>query len=148
MQAVKQRSTRVMAAMAGAGVAAAVAGGLWFTIAWMFGVHASFLAALVGPFAAMAAWLIHRRQGTLLLQGWSVFVTLFALLAAEAMVVRMIAVRGLEEGAGEVALLLPIDVMWNLISTGVTQDPITPLFFGISLWYAISIPRPRDEAAV
>ena len=130
--------------MAGGLVAAAVGGLLWFTIAWAFDVHASFLAALVGPFAAMAAWMIHRKQGSMLLQGWSVFVTLGALLVAEAMVVRMIAVRGLEVDA-EVALWLPLDIMWNLISTGVTQDPITPLFFAVSLWYAISIPRPRTE---
>jgi len=130
--------------MAGGMAFAAVGALLWFTIAWVFGVHASFLAALVGPFAAMAVWIIHRRQGSPLLQGWSVFVTLVAMLLAESMVVRMIAVRGLE-GRGEVPVLLPFDVMWDLIATGVTQDPITPLFFAVSLWYAISIPRRRTE---
>jgi hypothetical protein len=144
MQIVAQRPARVMAAMAGGVLAATVGACLWFVVAWIFGVHASFLSALVGPFAAMAAWMIHRKQGSPLLQGWSVFVTLVAMLAAEAMVVRMIAVRGLE-GQGEVAILLPLDVMWNLVSTGVTQDPITPLFFAVSLWYAISIPRRRAE---
>jgi hypothetical protein len=144
MQIVAQRSTRVMVAMTGGVMAAAAGALLWFVVAWTFNVHASFLAALVGPFAAMAAWLIHNRTGSRLLQGWSVLVTLLAMLAAEAMVVRMIAVRGLE-GQGEVAVLLPFGVMWDLISTGITQDPITPLFFAVSLWYAISIPRPRDD---
>ncbi len=134
-----------MAAMAGGAAAAAIGGCLWFFVAWLFDVHASFLSALVGPFAAMAAWMIHRRQGSRFLQGWSVFITLVAILVAEAMVVRMIAVRGLE-GQGDVPLMLPLDVMWDLVATGVTQDPITPLFFAVSLWYAISIPRYRDEA--
>jgi hypothetical protein len=134
-----------MAAMAVGLVAAAAGAGVWFLVAWIFGVHASFLSSLVGPFAGMGIWLIHRRQGSPFLQGWSVFITLAALLAAEAMVVRMIAVRALEASQGEVPLLLPFGVMWDLVATGITQDPITPVFFAISLWYAISIPRRRDE---
>ena len=134
-----------MAAMA-VGVVAATAGAwVWFLVAWIFDVHASFLASLVGPFAGMGIWLIHRRQGSPFLQGWSVLITLAAMLAAEAMVVRMIAVRGLEASQGEVPLLLPFGVMWDLVATGITQDPITPLFFAISLWYAISIPKERKE---
>ncbi|MEE8331102.1 MAG: hypothetical protein V3R84_04960 [Acidimicrobiia bacterium] len=149
MQVVVQRPTRVMAAMAGGLLAAVLGACLWFLIAWIFSVHASFLAALVGPFAGMGAWLAHRRQGSVLLQGWSVLITLVVLLVAEAMVVRMIAVRGLAEQlvdqGGNVPLLLPFDVMWNLVATGLTQDPITPLFFAVSLWYAISIPKARQE---
>lgn len=149
MQAVEQRPARVMAAMAGGLLAATLGAGLWFLVAWMFDVHASFLAALVGPFAGMGAWLLHRRQGSVILQGWSVLITLVVLLAAEAMVVRMIAVRGLSEQLVDqgtnVPVMLPFDVMWNLVATGLTQDPITPLFFAISLWYAISIPKARQE---
>ncbi|MDH3729691.1 MAG: hypothetical protein OES13_01000 [Acidimicrobiia bacterium] len=145
MQAVAQRPARVMAAMAGGLLAAVLGACLWFLVAWMFNVHASFLAALVGPLAGMGAWLAHRKRGSILLQGWSVFITLAAMLVAEAMVVRMIAVRGLAEQDGAVPLMLPLDVLWNLVATGITQDPITPLFFAISLWYAISIPKERKE---
>lgn len=134
-----------MAAMAVGVIAATVGAAVWFLVAWVFGVHASFLASLVGPFAGMGIWLIHRRQGSPFLQGWSVLITLAAMLAAEAMVVRMIAVRGLEAASGNVPVLLPMGVMWDLVATGITQDPITPVFFAISLWYAITIPRRREE---
>ena len=144
MQAVAQRPARLLAAMAVGLVAASAGAGVWFLVAWMFSVHASFLASLVGPFAGMSIWLIHRRQGSPFLQGWSVLITLGAMLAAEAMVVRMIAVRGLEASQGHVPVMLPMGVMWDLVATGITQDPITPVFFAISLWYAITIPRHRE----
>ena len=144
MQAVAQRPARVMAAMAGGMMAAIAGAGLWFVVAWLFDVHASFLAALVGPFAGVAAWLIHHRRGSVLLQGWSVLVTLAAMLVAEAMVVRILAVREIGD-AGEVPLMLPFGLMKDLVSTGITQDPITVLFFAMSLWDAISIPRHRPE---
>lgn len=148
---------RVLVAGLIGALAAAAAGLVWFLVSWMLNIHGSFLAILIGPAVGLAIYRAAGRRGSPPLQALSLLVALVAILIAEVFVMRMIAVRALEQEGYQVALFLPLRAQWNLIAAGLVGDAVaasegakilpfaTPLFFAMSLYYAIRLPRHRPE---
>lgn len=141
------------------GIVAGIAAGLaWFGLARAFFIHGSFMSILVGPLVGYAVWHGAGRKGSTVLQVVSLVVTLMIVLLVEVFVMRMIAVQELKtQGVSDVPLWLPLATQWKLLSTGLVGDAFvadegstvlpfaTPIFFGMSLYYALRLPRARAE---
>ena len=128
------------------GALAGAAGGLvWFGVVFVTNRHLSAMSMGIGVLVAQAVLIASGKRGGVAFQATAVLLTLAALLVTEAFAIRMLAVRELVELGSDVALpvFLPINVMKDLVSAGITADPPTSLFWGIGLWYAVSMPRRR-----
>ncbi len=124
------------------GMLAANASGLvWFGLVAVTNRHLSVASILIGVAVAHAV-LTGGGRGVRS-QTISVAITLAALLVTEAFAIRLLAVREMVElGVTEtLPVLLPFVVMKDLVSAGLTADPPTALFWGVALFYAISVPR-------
>lgn len=126
-----------------AGLGAAAASGLvWFAVVAFTDRHLSAVSMLVGLTVAHAViWGARGKKGPGL-QALGISITLVALLVVEAFAVRILVARelidlGIET---ELAVMLPLDVFWNMVAAGITNDPPTVLFWGLALWYAITVP--------
>ena len=122
-------------------------GGLWLAVVAVTDRHLSAVSMIIGIFVGQAVMLGSGRRGGVVHQGLSVATTLTTLLVAEMFAIRLLAARQLVElgSTQELPILLPARLMWDLISAGLTADPPTALFWGVALWYAITIPRRRVE---
>ena len=123
---------------------AAAAGMLWFGVSALLTRHMSALSVLVG--FAVAGGVVGRagRRGRDY-QAVSLALTLAALLITEAFVMRLLVVRELVSlgSTSELPLVLPLNVMWDLVAAGIAGDPPLSLFWAVALWFAVSIPRKR-----
>jgi hypothetical protein len=129
---------------AAAGLAAGVlAAALWVGAVMVFGRHLSLLSILVGPAVGGGLlWAARWRRGRLL-QAGAVLITLALLLSAEYLAVRSLGIDYLQErGITGIPLLLDPRAAWNLVAAGMVSDPITPAYFGVSLWIALLTPSP------
>lgn len=144
------QSEAVVPAGTGAGLSRALALGMlggtaagmvWLGVAAVTNRHLSVVSMLIGVVIAHAV--VTGGGRGVRYQVVSVALTLGALLVTEAFVIRLLAVRELVELGVHDALpvFLPFVVMKDLVSAGLTADPPTALFWGVALWYAISIPR-------
>lgn len=147
-EAVRAAHTRagITRALALGMLAGMIAGLIWLGIAALTNRHLSAVSMLIGVGVAHGVLLGGGRG--IRYQAMSVGLTLGALLVTEAFVIRLLAVRELVELGVTDALpiLLPFVVMKDLVSAGLTSDPPTALFWGIALWYAISVPRRTKHA--
>jgi hypothetical protein len=127
------------------GLAGALIGcGVWFVASAMTNRHLSAISILVGVAVGHGIHGKDSRRGARF-QVLGGAMTLVALLITEAFVMRMLVVRELVElgSANELPLLLPFRVMWDLVAAGITGDPPMSLFWGVALWYAVSVPKKR-----
>jgi hypothetical protein len=139
---VMQARPRQLPAAAGLGlVFGALAALLWVAAVGVFDRHLGLLSTLVGPAVALGALVATRWRRSRLLQAVSLIVALIVLLSAEYFAVRSLGVTYLEDnGITGIPLLLDPRTAWNLVAAGMVADPITPAFFGASLWLALVIP--------
>jgi hypothetical protein len=137
--------TRQLPAAVGVGLAAGAAAALvWVIAVAIFDAHLGMLSTPVGPAVAGGMLLATRGTRGRLLQAGALVVTLVLLLSAEYFAVRSLGVSFLEEqGITGIPLLLDPRTSWNLVAAGVVADPITPAFFGASLWLALILPAPN-----
>lgn len=129
-------------AVIAATAAAAASGLVWFAVVALTDRHLSAVSMLVGMAVAHAVVWGARHHKGVGYQAVGITVTLIALLVVEAFAVRILVVRELFDLGIDTQLdvVLPLDVFWNLIAAGITNDPPTVLFWGLALWYAITVP--------
>ena len=128
-----------------AGLAAAVVGTLvWYGVVIITDYQLGFIAVGVGWLIGMGvAFGAGRKRGPAL-QGISVAITLAALVVSQYLIVRQFAVELLaEEGITGLPLLLPLDLMIDLVVTSIGENLITLVFWAIALWAALSTPARR-----
>ncbi|NIV32653.1 MAG: hypothetical protein GWN58_25375 [Anaerolineae bacterium] len=78
------------------------------------------------------------------MQAISVAITLAALVVSQYLIVRYSAVELLaEEGITGLPLLMPLDLMIDLVVTSIGENLITLIFWAIALWAAFSTPARR-----
>lgn len=116
----------------------------WYLAIMITGRHLSPMAVGVGFF--VSAGVIKGTQA----RGWpvqtmSVVMTIVGLLATEYFAVRLLGIRYLtEQGvASDIPLWISPSVAWDFVSSGILADPLTPIFFGVSLWFALVVPAKR-----
>ena len=129
-----------------AGIAAAAVGALiWYGIVVITNYQLGIIAAGLGWLVGLAVVFGSGRKRGLPLQLTSVIITLVALVASEYLIVRHFLVEYLtEQGYSGFALFMPLDVMWELVVTGITEDLLTLLFWGIALVVAFTTPARRQ----
>jgi hypothetical protein len=129
------------------GVVGAAAGGLiWYAVAWATNLHMSVLAMAVGVGGGYGTLIGTGRRRGRTAQALSLVIVLTGLIVTEGLVERLLwARRWAEEGIHGVAFIAPLKAYWNLISTGLTTDPPTILFFAIALVYALLLPRRSND---
>ena len=128
-----------------AGLAAAVVGTLvWYGVVAITEYQLGFIAVGVGWLIGMGvAFGAGRKRGPVL-QGISVAITLAALVVSQYLIVRHFAVELLaEDGITGFPLLLPLDIMIDLVVTSIGENLITLVFWAIALWAAFSAPARR-----
>ena len=127
-----------------AGVGAVAASLIWFLASSVFNRHLSAASVLVG--LAVAGGVVGRegRRGKSY-QALSLGVTLAALLVTEVFIMRLLVVRELIElgSTSELPIILPFNVMWDLVAAGIAGDLRLSLFWAVALWFAVSVPRKR-----
>ncbi len=128
-----------------AGLAAAVVGTLvWYGVVVITNYQVGFIAVGVGWLIAMAVVLGSGRKRGPALQAISVAITLAALVVSQYLIVRYSAVELLaEEGITGLPLLMPLDLMIDLVVTSIGENLITLIFWAIALWAAFSTPARR-----
>lgn len=122
-----------------------VASCVWYLAILLTGRHLSPMAVGVG--FLVSAGLI---KGTAA-RGWklqfaSASITLMGLVATEYFAVRLLGIRYLtDQGiASDIPLWISPSVAWDFVSSGILADPLTPIFFGVSLWFAVVVPARRS----
>ncbi|MBE9507004.1 MAG: hypothetical protein IMY86_03060 [Chloroflexi bacterium] len=127
------------------GLGAAVVSSLvWYGIVAITHYQLGFIAVGVGWLVGTAVRLGAGRKRGMALQITSVLITLITMAVSEYFIVRYFAMQALvEEGYTGIPLLLPADLMVQLIVEGIKSEPVTLLFWGIAAWEAFAIPAKR-----
>ena len=124
--------------------AALISAFLWYGLVIITKRQIGYAAIAVGWIVAQATIFGARQKRGCLIQLISVFATGFAMLLSEYLIVRYVVVQSLlSKGYTNIPLFLPLDVILNSISLGISKSPITLLFWGIALWeaFAFSVKR-------
>jgi uncharacterized membrane protein len=124
--------------------AALISAFLWYGLVIITGKLIGVAAIAVGWIVAQATMFGARQKRGCLIQLISVFATGFAMLLSEYLIVRYVVVQSLAaKGYTNFPLFMPLDVILNSISLGISKSPLTLLFWGIALWeaFAFSVKR-------
>ena len=126
-------------------VAGAIAGGLWFAIVMVTQHELGLVAVAVGWLIGQAVVLGSGGKRGLRLQLLSVLFTLATMAGAEYFILRelVVAYLGDQVGAAQAATLpvfLPLDLAVDLVTSGIQDDPLELLFWGIALYAAFGVP--------
>lgn len=128
---------------AACGLGAAIAAALiWFSIVYVTNYEIGWIAILIGVLVGFAvvngSGRCHGRQ----LQLISVVLTLFSMALAEYLITRQFLIEAfLEEGITNVPLMLPLNIMAELVWVGITAHPPTLFFWAIAMYVAFRIPQ-------
>lgn len=127
------------------GVGAAVISSLvWYGIVAITHYQLGSIAVGVGWLVGTAVRLGAGGKRGMLLQIISVLITLIAMAVSEYLIVRYFVVQVLAaEGYTDIPLLLPADMMLELMAESIKEKPMTLLFWGIATWEAFAIPAKR-----
>jgi hypothetical protein len=127
------------------GVVAALAASLiWYAVVAITDYKLGIIAVGVGWLIGQAVVFGSGRKRGPALQAISVGITIVAMALSEYLIVRHFVVEALtEEGYTDFALLLPLDVMAEIIMEGIKANPLTLVFWGIAIWASFSVPARR-----
>jgi hypothetical protein len=128
-----------------AGLAAAVIGTLvWYGVVIITNYRVGFIVAGVGWLVGIAVVFGSGRKRGPALQAVSVAITLVALVVSQWLIMRHFVVEVLvEQGFTGLPLFMPLDAMFDLVITGITEDLLTLIFWAIALWAAFATPARR-----
>jgi hypothetical protein len=119
-------------------IAGIIPAAFWYEIAtiskYHFGVLAILVGWVIGKFVAIGS----RQQRELLLQVTSVILSLFMLILTEYFIIRYFLVQSLE--FARVPIFLPLSTTISLLSEAWKNEPMTILFWMISLGLAFAVP--------
>ncbi len=125
--------------------AAIVTGAAWFGVVSVFDTWIGAPAAAIGAGVGYAVLFGSGRHRGRILQAIAVAVTLAAMLVVASFGMRVVTARETEElarhGIDHLPLLLGWRIHWNLVVASFAADVTTLLFFGLSLWVAVSAPK-------
>jgi hypothetical protein len=124
--------------------AALISAFLWYGLVVITHRQIGYAAIAVGWIVAQATIFGARQKQGCLIQLISVLSTGFAMLLSEYLIVRYVVVQSLTaKGYTNIPLFMPLDVTIESIGIGISNSPITLLFWGIALWeaFAFSVKR-------
>jgi len=127
------------------GLGAAIVSSLvWYGVVVLTKYELGILAVGVGWLVGQAVMLGAGRKRSTLLQVMSVAITVAAMVSSEYLIVRYFVAQALaERGVTDLALLLPLNLVVEMIIEGIKASPLTLLFWAIAVWQAFVIPAPR-----
>ena len=127
------------------GIAALAASVLWYGIVVVTNYEVGIVAIAVGWLVANGVVLGAGRKRGRVLQGISITLTLLAMVASQYLILRYFVVQVLtEEGVTGIPLLLPLDLMAEILAESIRQDPLTLLFWALAVFEAYKIPARRS----
>lgn len=145
MQAETENPNLILAALAGLG-AATIGALVWYGVVVITNYQVGIIAAGIGWLVGIAVVFGSGRKRGPALQAISVIITLMALVVSQYLIMRHFAVEYLTEqepGFPGLPLLLPVDLMFELVVEGLKSDLLTIVFWGIALLAAVATPARR-----
>lgn len=122
--------------------AAVISSVLWYAAVILTNYQLGIVAIAIGWLVAQAVMRGAGGKRGPRLQVLSVATTVFAMAMSEYLIVHHFTAQALvQEGYGQLPLLLPMQVMLTLVFEGIKADPATLLFWGIALWEAYTLPK-------
>jgi hypothetical protein len=142
-QAETQNPNLILAVLAG--LAAAAAGALiWYGFVALTNYQVGLIAAGMGLLVGLAVMFGSGRKRGPALQAISVTITLAALIISEYLILRHLYVEYLAgQGFSGLPLFMPLNAMFELVVTGIKEDPITLAFWAVALLAAFAMPARR-----
>lgn len=117
---------------------------IWYGLVAVTGYQLGIIAIGVGWLVAQAVVIGAGRKRGLKVQAISIVAVVIAMALGEYLLVRHYAIQALEiQGLTDIPVLLPIDVMLELIVAGIESDMLTLVFWGIAVYEAFTIPAQR-----